>query len=438
MEHMSLEKDIKEIRELDEADTIFKAATRQELDKRHTDRIAALGPEYQRLANEVKGVKEVEEAYEEVLEKFRYHSNHGDRGIHYDGNFSDRVSYNIKMYASVNPKLYAEVEEKEKTEELDHFYWDTLSSSLIDLIDNFIQEDYPYLVEEWYQTGRSGGWLTLVLHNVGADDILSLIDDIESDSYLDGEVEMGDKIDEDIGEIIMYKQKLTKRISDLNAIGTLIQKQKKNLEKYIESKDFARDFYESYPAIEESTTGLNADINRLINQLYEETLFKPATSKEVKLRQTQLAHAEYLDRMKRREETRRRYRELPYTYEDIVRLPSYNQIMALGNVKDETTPVQKQHKTTSFRLVYGQPRKYKVNDEYGGYTVTDSGYKKYVVFSNGYVRYMTTSSFHVDQPAIIQKFPPANTLEEYSKLLEYQYGVMKRKIEKEEKRKELK
>ncbi len=136
-----------------------------------------------------------------------------------------------------------------------------------------------------------------------------------------------------------------------------------------------------------------------VMKILEAGLFKPATPGQVNTRKEYEEKIEKL-RIEARRERARAERlafldSLPYTYEDIIKLPAYEKIMDLEGVTDNTSDLLKIRRNISFQV------------DINGWL------NEYRVYANGYIRTGTA-----DRPGIIHKAAPALTLEAYGKLLD--------------------
>lgn len=176
--------------------------------------------------------------------------------------------------------------------------------------------------------------------------------------------------------------------------------------------------------------------NELLNKLKKisEDIFTPISDTEKKTREVlRLAYLKQKaeEDRKNREEYERNIKlgkdatkefisNLNFTYEDIIKLPIYNKIISLLNVKDTTGEVQKQRRTTQF--TYAFDKKY-----FNGQT--GKGYINYIVYSHGVLRYSSGGSGGLGM-GVLSRNRSATNLKEYSQLLEKLYTTMVKKINK--------
>jgi hypothetical protein len=449
---MSLEQDITMIKSLVEAQPVFKPATpenltnrieyqRKEEERLKAERAEKLGPLFKKLADKVVLTRKWLNIYEQTLERFRHHS---DRSVEYHaGNYPTTVSYRIKVHAWPSDEFVRRMEEEhdidreeiynymyeEFRRELEGFvgieqrYDPQTKKEVNQLTGGGLAADYPNLIEDFHQSGRSGGWLTLELTDLGFEDFDSIEYDVNNGEYAKTPTYSSgsgtESIEGDIEFVDGFRADLKNRIDALHEIDMKVHKGVKAIEKYIESTQFEEDFKTAYDIAE--SIGIveqegfvfkpatpDQQATRLFpnNPKYKEKYLKALVNKEDqnklwKLRQQAKYEA---DRPRREAETARVrafYASLPYTYEDIIKLPAYEKIMDLQGVKDVTGPIMKEHKSTTFRITVGE------------------FFNEYTVHANGTIR----TSVH-ENPSVLKRNPPAMTLEAYNALLNRLYDTM--------------
>ena len=281
---MSLEKDISSIRKLMEQGELFRAADTEQLanreevtrlakEKEKAEMMKQLGPLFQKLIADVQTGRALLKDYEKTLEQHRYHYSHNDSRLEYHaGNYPDRVSYRIKVSAWPSQKFVDEMESYGISNEIINDYvWEQYNWSLSDFVGSERREvkdkttghwkteymatggglmaDYPDLIDEWYQTGSQGGYLALVLTDLGFEDFESIEYAIEHNEYTQPRGYQSfngiNTIKEDLAFVKKFNRALVKRMIQLGSIENKVRKGVKSLEKYIESTDFENDFREN-------------------------------------------------------------------------------------------------------------------------------------------------------------------------------------------------
>jgi hypothetical protein len=435
--NLEYEGDLRESK-LIEARPIFKAATPQHLAAREAEKMRQSGPTLKKLASEVIETRKWLDIYGETLDKFRRHAD-GETDYH-AGNYATEVSYKIKVYAWPSDEFKQRMETKGVSEErFDEYFYDQLKFELESFVGseknhsygethNFLtgtglMADYPNLINDWNQTGSSGGWLTLELTDLGFDDFDTIEEGIKRGDLKDVRY-TGDVLEDDLAFVVKFKRELRERIDALHEIDMKVKKGVKGVEKWIESPDWERGFMEHHD-IEESKVNEAGKVGKAENLIFKPASFEQQSMRlypddpvaretytnalrnagsQQKLRQIQAQQQQEIARRRRAEASARTkafYASLPYTYEDIIRLNVYAKIMDLEGIRDVTTIAMAVHRTTAF-LINLPP--------------LDNEYR---VHANGYLRTNTHRT-----PGVIKKLPPANTLDEYANLMEIMYQTM--------------
>jgi hypothetical protein len=150
-------------------------------------------------------------------------------------------------------------------------------------------------------------------------------------------------------------------------------------------------------------------------------IFAPADDAEIEQRREEAGRLETARKAAIYAQRKAAYAALPYTYEQIIELPEYRQIVALPGVQDVTTQLQKDHRTVAFVLTYQES----VYDMDRLLWRVRERKKPYYVYHNGYLR---TAMSVGGKTSVMAKFRPAQNLGEYTGLLNRMYRKIDSKI----------
>jgi hypothetical protein len=270
---MSLEKDITIIKELVEANPVFKAASPANLNKRQeymeieqakererlaierakeekrlarerADRFKELGPKLYNIMQLMPTVKSLDDEYIELSDS-EFKGNYGKIG-EYD--HPTQVSFNIKIYGQSIPD---DVRDKLEKYGLENSAYEIMNEDMslyaTDFFDN-LQSQYSF-ISNWYQEGRSSGWVVFEIDDVaGTDDAQQLMYYFQDADTAVRNTEDWNDNDFEAAYIQLksYAVNLKKRISNLEKIEKKILKGKRDLIAWQSSKEYWDTFFSNY------------------------------------------------------------------------------------------------------------------------------------------------------------------------------------------------
>jgi hypothetical protein len=212
-------------------DDIFKPASTQDLETRTAEYYKT--PEAINLKQALDTANEAIKQYQNIFEE-EFSAGHARDS-------KNMVEFSIKMHRIDIPQDVLDKAEKlGVTDQLDHYFWEELPDQLKFFVE-WLQEDFPF-IEDYYQEGRSGGWLLLKLSSLDG-----LIEDIEftEKDYINlnlnpGEIRPAIKLIKD------STRSIENRIRDIYKIAKRVEKSKTSLAKEMSSPEYWDRFFEIY------------------------------------------------------------------------------------------------------------------------------------------------------------------------------------------------
>jgi hypothetical protein len=211
-------------------DDIFKPASTKDLETRTAEYYKT--PEAIELKRALDLSKEAVEQYNYIFEE-EFSAGHARDS-------KNTVEFNIKMgRVDIPQEVLDKAEKLGVTEQLDHYFWEELPQQLEFFIE-WIKEDFPFVLD-YFQEGRSGGWLLLKL------DPISGIEDLEyiENDYVNLNLNPGE-IRPAIKQVKQTTRQIENRIRDIYKIAKRVEKSKKSLEKEMSSPEYWERFFEVY------------------------------------------------------------------------------------------------------------------------------------------------------------------------------------------------
>lgn len=249
---------VESVRAVAEAD-IFKAATQPELDKRKAEyeviqrkeqeriqkereeEIAALGlsPQYQKI-------KALAPVVQDLLKEYQ------DDQADWIGNYSDfsydnpvKLSFNIKIYGISIPDWARDKLGQMNLEDTSEDYFQQYMADQLESFAEGLQEEYDF-IEDWFQEGRSGGWLILKVDPVVNDDLLTVLE-IFSETPVEDEDWFTPQGLKDAYNILKESKKaLDNRIRAYQQIANKVEKGRKAVKEYASSDEYWKEFFSAY------------------------------------------------------------------------------------------------------------------------------------------------------------------------------------------------
>jgi hypothetical protein len=182
---------------------------------------------------------ELEKEYLNTKEFMGHHSQTDDYG------FPEIVSFNIKMHGVRIPTWVSTLLDKNNLQDAANDDYESELSTQLQMFVEDLQAQYDFL-GDWYQEGRSGGWLAIKIKDVeGRYDGESVMNEFEllNRAFEETEDWALEDFDTAYYSLMTYINALKKRLQDLSDIEMSIGRAKKGVEERFGSNEYWVEFF---------------------------------------------------------------------------------------------------------------------------------------------------------------------------------------------------